>query len=174
MHFICKILIWAPAVLIAHCSRGWQWFQFIGLHIAYEDTVDFFITTLRTIMRYPLKKLIFVWLSYLKPHNGKIYDICWQLTSAFVIRMQISANPQISLVQGICFCVEWFTFIKHLFCLDDLSFQVTCTLLHIDSLHFFPVRPVNQTLLAVYCVTWDLEGRFLSLAWHHSWFVIEM
>lgn len=170
----CSNQLAAPAVLIAHCSGDWQWFQFIGLHIAYEDTVDFLVITLWTIMSHPLKKPIFDWLSYLKPHNVKIYDIHWQLTSAFVMRMQFSANPQISIVWHICFCVEWFTVIEHLFCLDDLSFQVTCTLLHTHSLHFFPVRPAKQTLLLVYCVTWDLYGRFLSLAWHHSLCAIKM
>lgn len=160
----CSNQLAAPAVLIAHCSGGWQWFQLIGLHIAYEDTVDFFINTLWTIMRHPLKKLIFVWLSCLKYHNVKIYDIRWQLTSAFVIRMQISANPQICIVQDICFCVEWFTFIEHLFHLDDLSFQVTCTLLHIHSLHFFPVMAVNQAFLVVWCVTWEHKGDFCP--WH--------
>lgn len=97
-----------------------------------------------------------VFLPYIKPHKVKIYDIWWQLTSAFVIRLQISANPQTSIVPNICFCVEWFTFIEHLFHLDELSFQVTCTLLHFHSLHFFPVRPVNQTFMVVCCVTWDL------------------
>lgn len=89
----CSNQLAAPAVLIAHCSGDWQWFQFTGLHIAYEDTVEFFMITLWTIMSHPLKKLIFVWLSYLKPHDVKIYDSHWQLTSAFVIRMQFSANP---------------------------------------------------------------------------------
>lgn len=151
MCFCCNQLT-APAVLITQCSGGWQWFQFIGLHTAYEDTVDFFIITLWTIMRYLFKKVVFVWLSYLKPHNMKIYDICWQLTSAFVIRIQISVKPQISVVQDNYFCVECFTFIEHLFHLDNLSLHVTCTFLHIHTLHFFPMRPVNWVFLVVYCV----------------------
>lgn len=62
----CSNQLAAPAVLIAHCSGGWQWFQFIGLHIAYEDTVDFVIITLWATVRYLFKKVIFVWLSNLK------------------------------------------------------------------------------------------------------------
>lgn len=79
----------------------------------------------------------FVQLSHLKSHNVKISDTWWQLTYTFVIRIQISTNPQISIVQDVCICVEWFTFIEHLFHLVDLSFQVTCTLLHIHSLQFY-------------------------------------
>lgn len=47
----------------------------------------------------------------------------------------------ISFIQNIWFYVEWFTLIEHLFQLSDLSFQVTCTLLHIPSLRFFSCKP---------------------------------
>lgn len=46
-----------------------------------------------------------------------------------------------SFIQNVCLCVEWFALIEHLFQLSDLSFQVTCTLLHIPGLHFFSCKP---------------------------------